>query len=93
MSKMNPAPPRRSAEAVDPRLLRCVRHVALAGLALVVVWPAARGSSAWLGWLPLWLLAMPLTAWWALLRFPLPRWTWRHRPQARRRGHRQPRVA
>lgn len=73
--------------AVDPRLLRCVRHLALAGMAIVLVWPAARGSSEWVGWLPLWLLGMPLSAWWALQRFPLPRWT-RRRVQARRRGPR-----
>jgi len=56
----------------DPRVLRAVRQVALAGLALVLVWPAARGHNAWLGWLPLWLLGMPMTAWWALYRFRLP---------------------
>lgn len=71
----------------DPRVLRGVRHLALAGLALVMVWPAARGSSAWFGWMPLWLVGMPLAAWWALLRFPLPRWQ-RRRVQARRRAHR-----
>jgi hypothetical protein len=60
----------RVIERADPRLLRSVQQVALAGLALVLVWPAARGSSAWLGWLPMWLVGMPLVAWWALLRFP-----------------------
>ena len=64
-------------------VLRCVRHIVLAGLTLVLVWPDARGSSEWLGWLPLWLVGMPLAAWWAVLRFPLPRWSPR-RPQARR---------
>lgn len=58
----------------DPRLARAVRQLALAGVALVLVWPAARGHSSWLGWLPLWLVGMPLSAWWALYRFPLPRW-------------------
>ncbi|HEL3751522.1 TPA: hypothetical protein UMV35_003861 [Stenotrophomonas maltophilia] len=62
----------RVSERADPRLLRDVQHLALAGVALVLVWPAARGSSAWLGWLPLWLIGMPLVAWWALLRCPLP---------------------
>jgi hypothetical protein len=57
----------------DPRVLRPVRQLALAGLALVLVWPAARGHSLWLGWLPLWLVGMPGVAWWALLGFPLPR--------------------
>ena len=72
----------------DPRVLRCVRQVALAGLALVLVWPAARGHSQWIGWLPLWLLGMPLSAWWALYRFRLPA-VWRNRKarlQPRRRG-------
>lgn len=72
-----------AAARPDPRVLRGVRHLALAGLALVLVWPAARGRSPWLGWLPLWLLGMPLSAWWAVLRFPLPRWRTR-RVQARR---------
>ena len=39
---------------------------------LVVLLPAARGFSDTFGWLPLWLLAMPLSAWWALHRFRLP---------------------
>ena len=87
---------RDESESPDPRVLRCVRQVALAGLALVMVWPAMRGNSAWLGWLPLWLVGMPLTAWWALYRFRLPAAWWvrghharrtpvrRERPQARR---------
>lgn len=74
----------------DPRLLRGVQQLALAGVALVLVWPAARGSNAWLGWLPMWLVGMPLVSWWALLRFPLPRLSWlrlarRTGGQARRR--------
>ena len=81
----------RVSERADPRLLRSVRQLALAGLALVLVWPAARGSNAWLGWLPMWLAGMPSVAWWALLRFPLPRrsWLWLARRtggQARRRS-------
>lgn len=88
------APPQ-TAHAPDPRVLRPVRQVALAGLALVLVWPAARGYSQWLGWWPLWLVGMPMTAWWALHRFRLPlpatpagaRQATRRRrqPQARRR--------
>jgi hypothetical protein len=57
----------------DPRLERALRRLVLAGFALVAVLPAARGSSAWLGALPLWLLAMPLVSWWALHRFRVPR--------------------
>ncbi|MDT3502674.1 hypothetical protein [Stenotrophomonas maltophilia] len=74
----------RVSERADPRLLRGVQHLALAGVALVLVWPAARGSSAWLGWLPLWLIGMPLVAWWALLRCPLP--SLRRRSSRRRRA-------
>lgn len=90
------------SQAPDPRVLRVVRQVALAGLALVLVWPAARGHSQWLGWGPLWLLGMPMTAWWALYRFRLPRWqvrragagrTLRRGPQARRRAGARPAVA
>ncbi|MEG0183090.1 MAG: hypothetical protein RR704_06510 [Stenotrophomonas sp.] len=66
------SPTERVSQGADPRLLRVVPQIALAGLAVVLVWPAARGSSAWLGWLPLWLVGMPLAAWWALLRCPLP---------------------
>ncbi|MBD8642018.1 hypothetical protein IFT63_00270 [Stenotrophomonas sp. CFBP 13724] len=92
---MRPHHPARSPSpdtGPDPRLLRCVRHIALAGLAMVLVWPAARGNAAWIGWMPLWLLGMPLAAWWSLLRFPLPRWQ-RRRVQARRRATRTVRTA
>ncbi|WP_269792246.1 hypothetical protein [Stenotrophomonas sp. Iso1] len=71
----------------DPRVLRCVRQVALAGMALVLVWPTARGYSVWMGWLPLWLVGMPLASWWALYGFRLPA-AWRNRKTGvqRRRG-------
>jgi hypothetical protein len=70
---------------VDPRLDRVLRQLLLCGLFAVLLLPAARGSSAWLGWLPLWLLAMPATAWWALHRFRLPQWQARRDAQVRRR--------
>jgi hypothetical protein len=57
----------------DPRLEAGVRRLLLLGALLVIAWPAARGSSQWLGALPLWLLAMPAVSWWALHRFRLPR--------------------
>lgn len=63
--------PRR--EAADPRLARALARLACLGLLLVLAWPAARGHSAWLGWLPLWLAGMPAIALWALHRFPVPR--------------------
>lgn len=92
-----PSSPSRVLEAPDPRVLRGVRQVALAGLALVLVWPATRGHSEWLGWLPMWLVGMPWLAWWSLYRFRLPaallrRQARRRRgPQARRRVRLQPR--
>ena len=62
-----------SASLPDPRLAAALRQVLLAGIALVLVVPAARGQSHWLGALPLWLVAMPAASLWALHRFPLPR--------------------
>jgi hypothetical protein len=79
--------------APDPRLERTLRRLVLFGMLAVALLPAARGHSAWIGSLPLWLVAMPLSSWWALHRFrlPHPRTTAgarrRHRrgvPQARR---------
>lgn len=57
----------------DATLERTLRRIVLAGALLVLAVPAARGSSPWLGALPLWLLAMPLASWWALHHFRLPR--------------------
>ena len=89
------------AAGIDPRLEATLRYLIAIGAVLVVLLPAARGMHAAIGWLPLWLLAMPMTAWWALHGFPLPRAARRERavgairsrrigPQARRRA-RQPR--
>lgn len=85
----------RRSETPDPRVLRPVRQVALAGLALVLVWPAARGHSEWIGWLPLWLVGMPMLAWWSLYRFAVPALPRRgERPaRTRRRGRRRSAVA
>ena len=67
-----------------------LRHAVILGTLAVLLIPAARGSSAWLGWLPLWLVGMPLAAWWSLRGFPLPRVALRvprrRRMQALRRG-------
>ena len=41
------------------------------GVVLVALLPGARGTSA-IGWLPMWLVAMPMLAWWALHGFALP---------------------
>ncbi|HWS79181.1 MAG TPA: hypothetical protein VN205_12495 [Thermomonas sp.] len=50
-----------------------LRHAVTLGALAVLLVPAARGSSEWFGWLPLWLMGMPLAAWWSLRGFPLPR--------------------
>jgi hypothetical protein len=76
-----------------------LRHAVILGTLAVLLIPAARGSSEWLGWLPLWLMGMPLAAWWSLRGFPLPRLDVRvprrRRTQAlrRRRGIRVLRLA
>lgn len=44
------------------------RYATAVGALLVLLLPAARGSHELLGWLPLWLLAMPALAWWLLHR-------------------------
>ncbi|PPU93488.1 hypothetical protein [Xanthomonas albilineans] len=92
-------PVSRFVHVPHPGLCRLLKQVTLVGLAMVVVWPAARGDSAWLGWWPLWLLGMPLSAWWALHRFPMslrPLLAWvraRPRTQARWRVRQPPSVA
>ena len=68
-----------------------LRHAVILGSLAVLLVPAARGSTQWLGWLPLWLVGMPLAAWWSLRGFPLPQMTMarmprRRRAQALRRG-------
>jgi hypothetical protein len=81
--------PERSAAMTHRDLDSCLRQLVILGALAVLLVPAARGTSAWLGWLPLWLLGMPLAAWWSLRRFPLPRVALRlprrRRAQARRR--------
>ena len=51
---------------------RLLRQIVIIGTLAVLLIPAARSSSQLLGWLPLWLVGMPLAAWWSLRRFPLP---------------------
>jgi len=57
---------------IDPRIEAALRHAIAIGAMLVLLLPAARGMHATIGWLPLWLLGMPMMAWWALHRFALP---------------------
>lgn len=68
------------------------RGVTLGTLAVLLI-PAARGHHPWLGWWPLWLVGMPLAAWWSLRGFPLPavalRLPRRRRAQATRRTPRR----
>ena len=70
-----------------------LRQAVILGTLAVLLIPAARGSSDWLGWLPLWLVGMPLAAWWSLRGFPLPavavRLPRRRRVQATRRTTRR----
>ena len=70
----------------DPRPERYLRSAVILGALAVLLVPAARGNSDWFGFLPLWLLGMPLSAWWALYRFRLPA-AWRNRhAKPRKRG-------
>ena len=63
----------RAAHVPDRRLRVALWRMLWLGAAAVLLLPAARGDSAWLGWLPLWLVGMPASALWALHRFRLPR--------------------
>ncbi|WP_223807237.1 hypothetical protein [Montanilutibacter psychrotolerans] len=74
------SPSRRDAVPVDPGIETVLRYAVAVGAVLVLLLPAARGSSATIGWLPLWLLVMPSCAWWALHRFRLP---WHRDAEAR----------
>jgi len=65
-------PVKDAAVKADPQLERSLRLLLLTGMALVLLLPAARGQSEWLGWLPMWLVGMPAVALWALHRFRLP---------------------
>lgn len=65
-------PVRSESALVHPQLERSLRLILGAGLALVLLLPAARGFSEWLGWWPMWLVGMPAVALWGLHRFRLP---------------------
>ncbi|GAB3340554.1 hypothetical protein [Marilutibacter aestuarii] len=87
--------PRATPSRVHPLLDEVLRAAVAIGALLLLMVPEARGSHPQLGWLPLWLLGMPLVAWWAAHRFRLPgrraspppavRGSRRRLPQARRR--------
>ncbi|GAB3735669.1 hypothetical protein GCM10028862_19640 [Luteimonas pelagia] len=61
------------ARPANDALPRLFGQLALAGLVLVLAWPAARGHSLAFGWLPMWLVAMPACAAWVLHGCPVPR--------------------
>ena len=46
----------------DPRLVQCLLGALFLGAIAVLSLPAARAESAALGWMPLWLLGMPLAS-------------------------------
>ncbi|WP_222565573.1 hypothetical protein [Novilysobacter antarcticus] len=50
------------ANRLAPRLHAALCHGLAVGVTLLIVLPAARGSHELIGWLPLWLLGMPLSA-------------------------------
>lgn len=58
----------RTQSGPDPRAVMVTRVALWTGIVLVLLWPEARGHSAWIGWLPLWLVGMPLSAWCGLHR-------------------------
>jgi hypothetical protein len=66
----------------QPALSRSLWQWLLTGLALMAIFPAARGHSEWLGWLPFWLSIAPAISL-ALL----------HRHSLAQRLRRQPRTA
>lgn len=70
---MHRYPDHRTESRVDPALDRLLRRLIGWGVLAVLLLPVARGYSAWFGWMPLWLVAMPLASWWALHHFRLPR--------------------
>ncbi|WP_246194129.1 hypothetical protein [Pseudoxanthomonas jiangsuensis] len=86
-------PADRLAGLPDPALERLLRRWLGCGLLAVCLVPALRGSSEWIGWWPMWLVGMPLAAWWALHRFQLPQATATvlARGMRRLRPHRQAR--
>ena len=59
MPRLQPIDPN---QAPDPRLALMLRQWLVLGVLAVLLVPAARGSSEWLGSLPFWLLAAPACA-------------------------------
>jgi hypothetical protein len=57
-----PAVAETTDSVVDPRLARTLWQWLALGIVALAVFPALRGSTAWLGWGPYWLVVAPLTA-------------------------------
>ena len=72
MPRSRPHPRRSVTATIDPRLEEMLRAAVAVGGVLVLLWPGARDTHAAIGWLPLWLVGMPLAAWWAAHGFRLP---------------------
>lgn len=81
-----------------------LRTALLLGVALVLLIPSVRDTQTAVGWLPMWLVAMPAVALWALRGFAMPQPAPRAErvrstrramalPQARRRARRVTREA
>lgn len=62
-----------AATTPDPRIEEALRAAVAVGGVLVLLLPGARETHAAIGWMPLWLVGMPLAAWWAAHGFRLPR--------------------
>jgi hypothetical protein len=71
---------------IDAGIDGVLRYALAIGLTLVLLLPGARGFSQTVGWLPMWLLAMPAVALWARRGFPLPKRPRPEAPRLRRRG-------
>ena len=59
---MTPDSRRRDDVRPDPRLLQALSGVLFLGVIAMLSLPAARSANIVVGWMPLWLLGMPLAA-------------------------------
>ena len=59
---MTPDTRRRDDVRPDPRLLQALSGALFLGIIAMLSLPAARADNVFVGWMPLWLLGMPLVA-------------------------------
>jgi hypothetical protein len=59
---MTPNTRRRDDVRPDPRLLQALSGALFLGVIAMLSLPAARAANVFIGWMPLWLLGMPLVA-------------------------------